>query len=234
MSFINVDAKALEWMCALQLSKDAVGIKEWEERLDIHTVNQEAFHLPSRLIAKIYLFRLIYGGTAYAYSKDPDFADVKGDVDFWQKVIDKTYGKYKGLKAWHDKIFLEAISNGCLEMPTGRKYFFKKTEKDEWPRTQILNYPVQGLGADLMMLARVDLFKRLQFEQIGLIKFRGTVHDSIIIDAHPSCVETVQKAVQQTWRALPRLYEHFYGEPFVLECRYELKVGNNLTDMEVV
>ena len=54
---ISCDAKQLEWRCILELSKDAVGIKEVLEGQDTHALNQEAFKLPSRLIAKIFLFR---------------------------------------------------------------------------------------------------------------------------------------------------------------------------------
>ena len=62
---IQADAKALEWWTAVWLSQDAVGIKEIQEGLDLHTENQKAFGLPSRLIAKKYLFRTIYSCLLY-------------------------------------------------------------------------------------------------------------------------------------------------------------------------
>jgi len=60
---INIDVKSLEWCTYLFLSQDQVGIREWNQVLedptknDIHTANQVAFNLPSRLISKIFLFR---------------------------------------------------------------------------------------------------------------------------------------------------------------------------------
>jgi len=60
---INIDVKALEWCCYLFLSQDKVGIDEWQgviddpTKYDIHKANQAAFNLPSRLIAKVFLFR---------------------------------------------------------------------------------------------------------------------------------------------------------------------------------
>ena len=54
---VGVDAKALEWKVLLELSRDAVGIQEVLNNQDAHSLNQVAFDLPSRLIAKIYLFR---------------------------------------------------------------------------------------------------------------------------------------------------------------------------------
>lgn len=54
---VSVDAAQLEWRVALELSQDKTGITEVIEKLDAHSLNQKAFSLPSRLIAKIYLFR---------------------------------------------------------------------------------------------------------------------------------------------------------------------------------
>ena len=63
---IQADAKALEWWTAVWLSQDKTGMNEILNGLDLHTENQKAFGLPSRLIAKKYLFRTIYRGSAYA------------------------------------------------------------------------------------------------------------------------------------------------------------------------
>lgn len=58
MPLINVDAKHLDWTTAVYLSQDEVGIREIKEGFDLHTDNQKVFGLPSRLIAKIFLFRI--------------------------------------------------------------------------------------------------------------------------------------------------------------------------------
>lgn len=73
---IQADAKGLETYCVAYLSQDQVLMKELIEGLDVHGSNQEAFGLPSRLIAKVFVFRLIYGGSAYSYAHDPDFMGV--------------------------------------------------------------------------------------------------------------------------------------------------------------
>ena len=55
---LKVDAKALEWRVAVELSGDKVGLQEILDGVDSHADNQQRFGLPSRLIAKTYLFRL--------------------------------------------------------------------------------------------------------------------------------------------------------------------------------
>jgi len=54
---VNADFRALEWLGAVFLSQDPVGYKEIHANVDQHTENQKAFALPSRLIAKTFVFR---------------------------------------------------------------------------------------------------------------------------------------------------------------------------------
>ena len=135
MPIVNVDAKSLEWATYLFLSQDPVGIEEWHgvvndpSKHDIHKANQVAFNLPSRLIAKVFLFRWIYRGSAFAYSKDPDFAPVSTSVQFWQDVIDKYYNKYKQILATHEKYIKDATTTGKVTSPFGREYQFAPVKK---------------------------------------------------------------------------------------------------------
>ena len=87
---LQADAKQLEWIGATYLSQDKVAIDEILREVDMHSENQKRFKLPSRLIAKTFVFRLIYGGSAYSYAHDPDFRDI-GNESFWQDVIDAFY-----------------------------------------------------------------------------------------------------------------------------------------------
>ncbi len=103
---LQADAKQLEWVGATYFSQDQTALKEIWNEVDQHSDNQKRFGLPSRLVAKTFVFRLIYGGSAYSYANDPDFKDIGGET-FWQGIIDEFYKKYSGLKAWHDKIFFD-------------------------------------------------------------------------------------------------------------------------------
>ncbi len=54
---VNADAKALEWVAGSALNGDKVAHQEIWDGVDQHTLNQDAFKLPSRLIAKKFVFR---------------------------------------------------------------------------------------------------------------------------------------------------------------------------------
>ena len=227
---IQGDASALEWRCAAFLSQDKTAYQEIWDEIDQHTDNQNRFNLPSRLIAKTFVFRLIYGGSAYSYANDPNFAECKMNEKQWQKVIDEFYSKYKGLAAWHTKIVQDVTLTGKLILPTGREYEYQPTVKrgeNVWPRTTILNYPVQGLGSDLMAIARVALYTRLKALQLPEVKLVNTVHDSIIIDTPDEHTEVIAEMLLSVFEAVPRNFQRLFGVEFNIPMEADVKVGKD-------
>lgn len=230
---VNADAKALEWLCAVYLSKDKVGYEEINGNVDQHTQNQVQFGLPSRDVAKRFVFRLIYGGGAYSYANDNAFSDISNKEEYWQLIIDKFYEKYSGIKQWHEDLVYEAMSTGWVRIPTGRHFPFQPDmggRKIKWPRTQILNYPVQGFGADLMVLARTELWKKMK--GLSGILFVCTVHDSVVLDVSPEKVDFVVRTIYETWEELPDAFSRNFGTRFDLPTKVEVSVGPNWKDQQ--
>lgn len=239
----NVDAKSLEWVTYLFLSQDKVGIDEWiavvedPKKNDMHTANQTAFNLPSRLISKIFLFRALYKGSAYAYSKDPDFAHVSKSVDFWQTVIDNFYKKYAGLNKTHQEYIKTAITTGKLTSPFGRTYQFKPFIKPngeiKWNESDITNWPNQGCGADVMAVYRVLVHSR--FRRYNLkSKLISTVHDSVVADCPDQEVGAVSEIMTDCFKCLPQAITKAYGVKWNLPMLGEVSIGTNMLELTEV
>lgn len=224
----------MEWVVGTFLSQDKIAYQEIWDGVDQHNLNQKAFNLPSRLIAKTFVFRLMYGGQAYSYANDPDFTDVSRSEKFWQKVIDAFYEKYYGFAQWHKQIVVDAMRDGYLLMPTGRLYPF--TAKRGWngelkaPETLIKNYPVQGLGADMMSICRVSFARR--FKASGIRgKLVNSVHDSIVLDIYKEDLEVVVKMFHEVVADLPANFEKLFGVKFNLPMKCEVSYGNNMKEL---
>jgi DNA polymerase I-like protein with 3'-5' exonuclease and polymerase domains len=234
---VNCDAKALEWVVGTYLSQDPVAFEEIWNNVDQHTLNQEAFKLPSRLIAKTFVFRLMYGGSAYSYANDPDFTGVSKSVDFWQFVIDSFYNKYKGFAKWHEEIVKGAMSNGYLIMPTGRVYEYDPIRDYKGnlkaPETIIKNYPVQGLGADIMAIARVEFAKRFYEENIRGVMV-NTIHDSIVCDIDGRDLDKCVALFNGTFFDIPMYFKERFGVEFNLPLRCEVSYGDNMKELTEV
>lgn len=207
--------------------------------LDIHGLNQKALNLPEgevgRLIAKIFIFRLMYGGSAYAYANDPLFMQVSTKEKYWQGVIDAFYDKYKGFRDWHRKIVRDATRDGFLIMPTGRQYDFELVRdyrgELKAPETTIKNYPVQGLGADVMSIARVSFKRRSDVSRITGVSV-GTVHDSIVCDMPTREIEKTARLFHDVFNDLPANFKRVFNVEFDLPLRCEVKWGPNMMEME--
>jgi DNA polymerase-1 len=223
------------------LSQDEVLMKELQEGVDIHAENQKAFGLPSRLVAKVQKFRTIYGGSAYSFANDPEFKDVGYNEKQWQTVLDTYYNKYKGIASWHKQILMEVVETGRLVVPcTGRIYEFE-AYNGKFPEPSIKNYPVQGLGADIVALARVSLHNRLkrlreQEERWKQCLLVGTVHDSLVLDYNDKVCHTSEVAnlIEGVIRDLPSNFRKMFGVEFNLDVRVEMEYGRNWKDMEPV
>ncbi len=233
---VNADAKALEWYAGTFLSQDQVAIAEIWDKVDQHTSNQTAFNLPSRLVAKKFVFRLVYGGSAYSYALDPDFEDVGYSQKRWQEVIDSFYSKYKGWHKWHISLMNEVTRTGKLVMPTGREYLYTPKKRRgilEWPRTTILNYPVQGFGADIMMLARISFRKRFHENRIeGTII--SSVHDSIVCDVPSYEVQRTADLFYEVFDDLPKIVSAAFDIDFNLPLLCEVSQGFNMKELEEI
>jgi len=242
MSIINADAKSLEWISYLFLSQDKNGINEWLEFVDnpklhdIHTKNQKDLGLISRLISKIFLFRCIYRGPAFAYAGDPDFSTVSKSTKYWQKVIDTFFEKYYGLNQTHIKYIQEVTTKGYHTSPFGRvhEHTQRQTSRGpEWNIPDICNHINQGCGADVMAVARVSFANRW-FESGLEGKLISTVHDSIVLDAPEKNVVPATIMIHETFRDLPKNISKTFGIDWNLPLLCEVGAGPNMKDLTEV
>lgn len=152
---------------------------------------------------------------------------------FWQGVIDEYYAKYQGIRKWHNQLIEDAMRDGRITIPSGR--FFpivpNYSKREPWPHTIIKNYPVQGFGADLVMLARLQAAKYLRESGLeGLLI--STIHDSIVADAPSKNVEAIGRLLNQAIEDVPKLCKQVFGYEFSLPLTAEIQYGPNKKDMQ--
>lgn len=231
---MQCDAAALEWRTILELSKDSIGINEVLQGEDTHSKNQEAFKLPSRLIAKIFLFRTIYRGSGWSFSNDPDFMHVSTSAKFWDEMNAKFYTKYHGIDTQHQRWKDIVVSGKPIIGPFGRQWTLPMSRdyKGELrvPMTTLTNYPVQGTGADIMMLVRLMAYKRIRKANI-LCDFVSTVHDSIVVDTKKKHLEEIKNIFDSCFADIPKQMKQLFNYDWVVPMTCECKYGENLKEM---
>lgn len=234
---VACDASQLEWRTIVELSRDAVALSEIVGGQDTHDLNRQAFNLPSRLIAKIYLFRTIYRGSGYAFANDPQFMHVSSVPRFWDDVGEKFYTKYAGINAKHNE-WCELVKRGePLVGPTGREWHVTMGRDPRGnikiPWTVLTNYPVQGTGADVMMIARISFSRRLRQSGIPALLV-STVHDSIVVDCEQRYVQAVVNLFYQVFDDLITNMNRTFQIDWQTPLACEVKVGMDTLNMKKV
>ena len=162
---------------------------------------------------------------------------VSKSVDFWQDVIDKYYSKYKQIHKTHLTYIDTAKKTGRLVSPFGRVYefkpFIKPNGEAKWNESDITNYPNQGLGADIMAVARVEAYKK--WVEAGFTgKFISTVHDSIVLDCPDHEVQDAAVILDKVFKDLPRTVTEAFGVEFNVPMCGEVSYGPNMKEQKEI
>ena len=117
---------------------------------------------------------------------------------------------------------------------TGKRYAYTEiVELDSqgkarkyWPSTDIKNYPVQGLAADLVAMMVGKLFLVLQPHRDKCLLV-NEVHDSVIIDCKKEHVDFIKELVYTTLMTVKGEFKREFGLEFDVPLEVDCKVGTS-------
>ena len=178
---LEADFAQLEFRVAALLSQDKIAMEEVDTGFDVHSytakIISDAGQPTSRQEAKAHTFAPLYGATGYGRSK--------AEAEYYTHFIEK----YKGIASWHKRLGNEAMRFFKITTPSGRQYAFPDVERrgDKVSHfTMIKNYPVQGFATgDIVPIILLEIEKRLEIDGLHSLLV-NTVHDSVVLDVHPS------------------------------------------------
>ena len=220
---IEGDYSQLEFRVAGFLARDSQVYIDVGEGTDVHSYTASVIGC-SRQEAKAHTFKPLYGGTT-------------GTED-QQRYYRAFKDKYEGVTNWHDELQREAVGKRVITLPSGRQYAFPDARWTKYGtatyRTNICNYPVQGFAtADLLPIALVELDGFFAENNLQSV-ICNTVHDSIVIDAHPSEIDICIKLMQEAMLCLPYETNRRYNVTYDMPVGIEIKMGDNWLDLQEV
>ena len=178
-----------------------------------------------RQAAKAYTFAPLYGGMG------------ANEEDHVREYFKQYFTIYKGLAAWHKQLFSRVLTDGIVEIPSGKRFIFEDVRRQANGRVtnsqKIVNYPVQGFAGVIMQLACVRALRK--FRELNLnSKIILTVHDSLVADIYPGELNQVKSAFKWALHDIqPEIKERFDYD-FVLPLDVEMEVGKNWMQMEEI
>mgnify|MGYP003116447603 CR=1 FL=1 len=225
---LEADFAQLEFRTAAYLSQDKTAMKEIQDGFDVHaytaSVITESGQKISRQEAKAHTFAPLYGATGF------------GRTTSEAKYYEQFTKKYKEIALWHTRLAKEALNTQKIKIPSGREFSFpdvkRRTNGGVSHFTQIKNYPVQSFAtADIVPLILLAIDDQLQNFKSCIV---NTVHDSIVIDVHPSEERNVIDIINNTNKNMKTIIDTNYGIDFNVPLLLEAKMGDNWLDTKDV
>lgn len=201
---IDADYSQIELRVLAHLANDKIMQQAFLNGDDIHTITaSQVFNQPVdwvtpelRSRAKAVNFGIVYGIGAFSLSKDTGVSVAEA-----KRYIDAYLAKYSGVDAFMKKTAENAAKNLYVETMFGRRRYIPEINAankivQAAAKRIAMNTPIQGTAADIIKLAMIKVYKRLEAEKLPA-RLILQVHDELIVEAEESCAEKAAEILKE-------------------------------------
>ena len=201
--FIDADYSQIELRVLAHISKDEHMIDAFKNNEDIHKqAASKVLDIPiekvtkeQRSEAKAVNFGIVYGISDYGLAQQLGISNKKA-----KEYIKQYLEKYSGVKAFMDNIVEKAKEDGYVETLFHRRRYIPELKSNNYMIRQFgsraaMNTPIQGTAADIMKIAMINVFNKLQEENLDA-KLVLQIHDELIIECDEKIKEKVKEILQ--------------------------------------
>ncbi len=201
--FIDADYSQIELRVLAHISKDKHMIDAFKNNEDIHKqaaskvlgIPIEKVTKEQRSEAKAVNFGIVYGISDYGLAQQLGISNKKA-----KEYIKQYLEKYSGVKAFMDNIVEKAKEEGYVETLFHRRRYIPELKSNNYMIRQFgsraaMNTPIQGTAADIMKIAMINVFNKLQEEKLDA-KPVLQIHDELIIECDEKIKEKVKEILQ--------------------------------------
>lgn len=201
--FIDADYSQIELRVLAHISKDEHMIDAFKNDEDIHKqaaskvlgIPIEKVTKEQRSAAKAVNFGIVYGISDYGLAQQLGISNKKA-----KEYIKQYLEKYNGVKVFMDSIVEKAKNDGFVETLFHRRRYIPELKSNNYMIRQFgsraaMNTPIQGTAADIMKIAMINVFNKLQEEKLDA-KLVLQIHDELIIECDEKIKEKVKDILQ--------------------------------------
>lgn len=228
---ISADYSQVELRVLAHMANEPLLIEAFQADQDIHAVTAsklfgvpvEAVTREQRGLGKTINFATIYGVSEFGLSSRTDLTREEA-----RQFLEQYFQTYPRIRAFLDRILEEARENGYVQTLLGRKRFFPELKSGKLPPNQraaveraAINAPIQGTAADIMKIAMVRLYEKLQRDGYRT-RLLLQVHDELVLEAPPEELENATRLVRET---MANAYQ------LTVPLKVDVEIGPNWRDM---
>lgn len=202
--FVSSDYSQIELRIMAHLSGDRNMVEAFNKGQDIHAATAaKIFKVPleevtgdMRRKAKTANFGIIYGITPFGLSERLTISRTEA-----KDLIDEYFATFPDVKKYMDESIARARSQGYVETIFGRKRFLPDINSRNatvrgYAERNAINAPIQGSAADIIKVAMVRIFERLEKEKMRS-KMILQVHDELNFNAFPDELPVLRQLVTE-------------------------------------
>lgn len=200
---ISADYNQIELRLLADMSNEEDLIEAYKNGKDIHTLTaSQIFRVPTLYItpeqrreAKAVNFGIIYGISDYGLSQN-----IKSSVERAKNYIKSYFKRYPHVKEFMDYNVSYAKEHGYAITKFGRIRKIPELKSSKYHTRAFgervaMNMPLQGTASDIIKLAMIKVYGRMQNENLKS-QLILQIHDELIVDVYPGEEERVENILK--------------------------------------
>ncbi|MCI1966110.1 MAG: DNA polymerase I [Oscillospiraceae bacterium] len=189
-ALVDADYSQIELRVLAHVANDENMIRAFRENSDIHrSTAAHVFHMPEEMVtplmrsrAKAVNFGIVYGIGAFSLSKN-----IHVSVKEAKQYIEDYLANFSGVDSYMKRVVEEAKENGYVQTLFGRRRYLPELKSSNhnlraFGERVARNMPIQGTAADIIKIAMIRVWNRLQREKMKT-RLILQVHDELIVEA---------------------------------------------------
>lgn len=201
---VDADYSQIELRVLAHISNDEYMIEAFNSDADIHTnTAAQVFHMPALFVtpemrrkAKAVNFGIVYGIGAFSLSQDIGVSVAEADT-----YIKNYLDTFSGVRQYMEDTVSFAQQNGYIETMFGRRRALPEISSSNknivnFGKRVAMNTPIQGTAADIIKIAMIRVYRRLQKEHLES-RLILQVHDELIVETPEQEVQQVRRLLQE-------------------------------------
>ena len=227
---VDADYSQIELRVLAHMASDPVMIETFVSGGDIHTSTAaRVFGMPVDMVtpamrssAKAVNFGIVYGIGAFSLAKDLGITRKEAD-----NYIKEYLNNFSGVRDYMENVADRAREDGYVSTLFGRRRYLPELTSSNFNLRAFgervaRNMPVQGTAADIIKIAMVRVFERLQNENMQA-KLILQVHDELIVECPQEEVDAVRKILEEEMSGAVSMAVPMVAEAGVGETWYDAK-----------
>jgi DNA polymerase-1 len=227
--YSQIELRVLAHYCSDEALRDAFARDEDIHRrvaAEVYAVSPDAVTSEMRRTAKAVNFGILYGQSAFGLAKSLGI-----DTGEAEAFIEAYFARYPGVDAFMNGVLEEAARNGFVQTILGRRRLIQgvrsaarrgTSRQRNLPERLAINTIIQGSAADLIKLAMLGVYRRLQREKCQA-RLLLQIHDELLFEVPAGDQSALAGLVVEEMSRVGSLS---------VPLRVDVKVGDNWAECE--